>query len=491
MDIQVEQVGSARRRIRFVIPARKVNNAFAVALQRVAGQARIPGFRPGKAPASMIERMYGTDVRRNVLDKLIGDHLMEALTAADVKAVGRPEIESITELKKDTDLTVEFTVEVLPELDLTGFDGAQLTVEVVTPDAIDVDETLERRRLQRGEWVPVETGAQTGDEVLVDFEVETLGVPGQEGDEAAKPAPMKAEGRRFELGKQNAPPALELVLQGAKAGDHLDKVVSAEELPEAIEAGASIRVHADVHEVRRMEYPAVDDELAKDLGFADLAALRADVEAETGREAERMTRAMRRRSAVDAMLAGNPIELPRALIDRVVDDEFDRLFGGLRANRTARIDEILSGVRGEIEKETVGALKRSLALETIADKAGIDITDADVDAEIEEIVHGQPDRADVIRKAYAKDEARTDLRRRLRTERAMDHLVSVAVITDGEAKTVRAALAEQSRRAAPADDDHDHDSHDHDGHDHDDDGHDHDHDHSHAHAHAAPGGDVG
>lgn len=478
MNVQTENLSTVRRRIRFTIPAEKVNAAFASTTAKISAKARIPGFRPGKAPSAMIERQFGVEVRRDVLDRLLQDHVFTAIEEAGVRAVGRPEVESFSDLKRGEAMQVAVVVEVLPEIELTGYQGAELTADEVYADEHDLENALEAKARGRAEWVPVEDGAQPGDEIVVDY----LMTPQGEG------APVSAERRRFTIGDGRAPAQVDEAVLGSKPGDHIEKEVATEAGDVMFGTVPAVALDITVHEVQRQEFPKVDDELAKDLGLGNLEELRAQVQSDLDRQVLEANRELRRKVAVDNLLALNPIEVPSSVTDAFVDEQLERTFGRMAQRDLKGIEDIIRRLRKDLARDAEVAMRRSLALGAVAKDANLEATDEEVEARLEEMGAREPLRKDAIRKHYTAPEAREELRRRVVNDKAMDLLVATSQWSTGTRKALH-----QGQDGGPADEhehddhaghDHDHAGHDHAGHDHA--GHDHaGHDHGHeGHDHA-------
>ena len=456
MNVQVEAVSSVRRRMRYAVPALQVGSAFTSVIAKINAKARLPGFRPGKAPGAMIERMYGTEVRRQVLDKLLADTVFTAIEKADLRAVGRPEVEELSDLARDRELQVTVQVEVLPDLDLSGYEGAALIAKTVVADADDVAEVLELKARERGEWASVDTGAGPGDEIELDFSAAGEGAEG----------PLTGEKRRVVLGDGQLNKLVDAAIAGVKAGESIEKTVVAAAGDAPFVEGAEVKITATVHEVRHLAIPAVDDEFAKDLGETDLAALTAKVTADVEAEAGRRSKELKRGAAVDHLVTVNTIEVPASVIDGYVDEQLRRNFGQLNPQMMQMLGGYIQQMRASMAKDAEQALRRSLALEAIAKSQSIEVSDDEVAAELDKLLAENPSRAAGLRRQYSQPEAREELRRRVQHEKSMDFLVSVAQFSSSETLTVRAAREDNAKRRASdmageleddtADHDHDH-----------------------------------
>jgi trigger factor len=439
MDVQVESLSQVRRRMKYAVPATTVGAAFSSVIAKINARAKLPGFRPGKAPAAMIERMYGSDVRRQVLDKVLQDTVFSAIDKAGIRVVGRPEVEELSDLRRDAELQVTVQVEVLPELSLSGYEGVALVADAVQADAADLDQALEEKARSRAEWVTASDAAGAGDEVELDYLARQVD---------SEDAPMSGEKRRVLLGSGRLHSLIEGVALGLKGGESVERTVTAGEADAPFAAGSEVSVQVTVHEVQRQEIPAIDDELAKDLGERDLAALKASVQAKLQDEARQATRDLQRRAAVDQLIAANTIEVPTSVVESYVDEQVRRAFGQLDRRMMEMLRGYLDSMRRRMATDAEKSLRRSLALEAIAKDHSITVDDATVDAEIERLVQQAEGRKETVRRQYAQEQAREELRRRLQHEQAMDLLVQKASMSVG----VTRSLAESKAAVQAADD---------------------------------------
>lgn len=450
LDVDVEVLGQVKRRLKFSVPQAQVAAAFIQTTAKFAAKVRVAGFRPGKAPAAMIERMHGVEIRRTALDDLLKAWVFKAIQSTGLNPVGRPEVESVGELARDKPLTVQVMCEVLPTLELKGYEGAALTIEPIAADAEDVEDALEQKARDRAEQVPVEAGLQNGDDAVASWTIT---------DEGADAPRESADKRRIAIGAEHLPYEINELALKATVGTEISEDRPAEGTLTAR------KVTLTVHEAHRTEIPKVDDELAKDLGHADLAALKAAVQAEVDAEVAKRNLDTRRNAAVDHLLANNEVELPQSFVEELVDQQLQQSFGHLDERTLKSLGRFFQQMRADMRKNTEGALRRGLALEALADKLEIIPDDAAIDAKLDELIAQSPSRTERLKREYGNQQGRDELRRRVRSDSAMDELVKLATYTEGAAKTLRAAKAPAPAEMAGDDElmlDHDHDGHDHD-----------------------------
>jgi len=307
MQVTIETTGTLERRMRVELPADRIEKEIETRLKRVGRTAKIKGFRPGKVPANVVKRHYGSQVRQEVLSELMGTSYREAVQQENLNPVAQPQIEPDVTSSADS-FAYTATFEVLPEVSLTGIDQIEVTVPEIDIRDEDCDEMIENLRRQKADWKEVDRTSAEGDRVVVDFEGKLQGesFPGGTGTEVP-----------VVLGEGQMLPDFEKALFDVSAGDEkafkvkFPKDYQAEDL-----AGKKVDFDIKVHRVEEQELPPLDDSLAEAYGVEDggLAKLRDDVQDNMSRELEERVRADLREQAMSGLLEANPVEVPKALI---------------------------------------------------------------------------------------------------------------------------------------------------------------------------------
>ena len=307
MQVTIDTTGTLERRMRVELPADRIEKEIETRLKRVGRTAKIKGFRPGKVPANVVKRHYGSQVRQEVLSELMGTSYREAVQQENLNPVAQPQIEPDVTSSADS-FAYTATFEVLPEVSLTGIDQIEVTVPEIDIRDEDCDEMIENLRRQKADWKEVDRTSAEGDRVVVDFEGKLKGesFPGGTGTEVP-----------VVLGEGQMLPDFEKALFDVSAGDEkafkvkFPKDYQAEDL-----AGKKVDFDIKVHRVEEQELPPLDDSLAEAYGVEDggLAKLRDDVQDNMSRELEERVRADLREQAMSGLLEANPVEVPKALI---------------------------------------------------------------------------------------------------------------------------------------------------------------------------------
>jgi trigger factor len=309
VQVSVESAEGLERRLRVNVPARHIEREVKSRLKSVRQSANIKGFRPGKAPDSVIRQRYGEQVRREVLQDLLQSSYAEAVNREKLQPAGAPRIDA-EEITDGSDLVYTAVLEVYPEFQLAGVDGIEIErPEVQIADA-DIDGMIESLRRQRAAWTAVERASKEGDQVTIDFNGLLDGEPLQGGSGTEVPVVLGA-GRML--------PDFEQALYGTRSGEVKEFDVSfpadyhAEEL-----RGRTARFTATVREVAEQLLPALDVEFIRTFGIesGELDEFRVSVRKNMEAEGESRGRAEVKRQLFDRLLAANPISVPSALVAR-------------------------------------------------------------------------------------------------------------------------------------------------------------------------------
>ncbi|MFA5730963.1 MAG: trigger factor [Acidithiobacillus sp.] len=328
MQISTPEAAPLERHIHVTIPASEVESGVSQRLRNKARSARLPGFRPGKAPMTLIERHYGSDALMETFDHLINERYSQAVREESLRPVGRPEVQ-VEKGGRGEDLVFTAVVEVYPEFDPQVPDATVIRKTAEVTDA-DVDATIDIMRQQRRFYVPAERPAQNEDRVTVDFQGTIDGVPMAGGD-VTDYAVVLGSGRLL--------PDIEQGLLGMSAGE--DRTVAVQfpaEYHVAELAGQAAQFHLQVREVAAPQLPEVDAAFALALGIedGDVAVLRQEVRENLEREAQRISRGQVKAQMLDLVVASNHPDLPRQMIGQ----ELERLQKDANAAASGDLDAL-------------------------------------------------------------------------------------------------------------------------------------------------------
>jgi trigger factor len=313
MQVSVESTGKLERRMEVQVPADRVSKEIAARLKDLSRTARLKGFRPGKAPITVIKQQFGPQVHREVIGELLQSSYEEAVTQNQLSPAGNPRIEPQS-MDEGQDLKYVATFEVFPEVVMQPIEGLQIDKVTAEVTEGDIDAMIERLRKQQVQYAPASRAAAAGDKVTIDFEGSIDGVPfaGGKGDSVAI---VIGEGRML--------PDLENGLIGASADEKRDINVNFPADYRATELAGKQAVFATtIKTVEEPKLPELDEEFCKAFGVTEggLPKLREDVAANMRRELEQNLRARNKSAVMDKFYAANPIDVPNVLVEGQIRD---------------------------------------------------------------------------------------------------------------------------------------------------------------------------
>lgn len=324
MAANVESLGSLERRLQMSVPLEGIEREIDARLKKMAREAKMPGFRPGKVPMKLLAQTYGPQLRSEVLGDAVQRAFSEAVREANLKVAGAPRIEPKKEPAAGA-LEFSATFEVYPEFKVGDLAGAAIVRPGIEVDEAAVDKTLGILQKQRVSYAAAARPAQDGDRLTADF-------AGTIGGETF--AGGKAEGFAFVLGEGRMLPEFEAAARGMAAGatKSFELTFPADYHGKDV-AGKTASFELRVQLVEEPRLPALDAEFARSLGVADgdLAKMRAEVKQNVEREAKKRIEARVKNQALEALLKATPLELPKALVAQETQELVQRAAADLQA----------------------------------------------------------------------------------------------------------------------------------------------------------------
>lgn len=418
MQVSVENTGKLARRLEVQIPAERVNQEISDRLKRIGKTARLNGFRPGKAPLTVIRQQFGAQVHREVIGDLLQSSFAEAVTQKQLNPAGNPQIEPQS-LGEGDGLRYVATFEVFPEVQLAPIENLKIERTVAAVTDTDVDAMIERLRSERPVYSAVDRPAVDTDRVTVDFEGSIDGVPFPGG---------KGDGVPVVLGQKRMLPEIENGLVGVKAGE--DKEVSllfpadyrATEL-----AGKTAIFKIHVKSVEASALPALDEEFFKALGVESggLDKLKADVADNLNRELSQNLRARVKQAVLEALLAANTVELPTSLVESQIQEM------QLESMRRAGTQDVTQAPpREPFEEPARRRVSLGLILNEIVKQSGITLDQARVTARLNEMAGSYGDPEALLRAYRQNANAMRQIENLVLEDQVVDNVLSRAQVSE-------------------------------------------------------------
>jgi trigger factor len=411
---------TCKREIELEIPAENVSKATEKVARDLARVARIPGFRPGKAPVTLIRRRFADDIQGEVLQSLVPEYLEKALDEKKLVPVTRPEVDKV-EFKEGEPLKFRAVFEVLPEFELGEYKGLEVQVDAVEAGEAQVDKVVEEMRERAATFVPVEgRAAKDGDFALIKLS----GMPEGGGE------PVEADNIMCHIGAEETLESFTENLRGANPGE-TKKFQSKypDDYPDQKLAGKTYDYSVEVLAIKEKKLPEVNDEFAKDAageagGVTTVAELRTKIleNLEAAKEEQQSSQA--REKILETLVKKHDFPVPEALVEHQMDVRLERTVRSLTAQgvdpRAVNVDWV--SLRRRQHDRAVDDVKAELLLDRIADAEKIEATDEDVEKEISALAERSGESATALRARLTKQGALDRMKSKLRSDKTIEWL---------------------------------------------------------------------
>ena len=419
MQVSLTATHGLERRLEVALPAQQVSGEVETRLKKLARTARLKGFRPGKAPLTVVRKQFGDQVHAEVINDLMRSSFADAVTQQQLKPAAGPRIEPLTLGQQGTDLKYAAVFEVMPEVALAPLENLEIERPSASVTDADLDAMLESMRKQRPVFTEVARAAQVTDRVTVDYDgaVEGQAFEGNEGRDVP-----------FVLGAGQVMAEFDTAATGAAAGDIRTVTLSYPENHGSKQlAGKSAEFKLVVKKVEEQTLPPVDDEFCRAYGVEEggVEALRTEVRASMERELEGVVRNRVRVQVMDQLYKNNPLELPRALLDETIQQlQFDmgRRMGVREAAQLPPRENFTEAARQRVALGLVmGEIIRTLDVKLDA---------AQVQTRLDDVAAGYPNPEEVRLQYLQNPEALRQVQSAVLEDQAVDAILGKAKVTD-------------------------------------------------------------
>lgn len=424
MKVTAERQPDSQVVLEIEVEPERVEKSLDRAYKRIANRYRIPGFRPGKAPRVVFERIVGRPtLLREALEHLLPEVYEEAIREEGLEPVDQPTFD----IPSTEPLKIRATVPLQPNVTLGDYRSLRLEPEPVTVEESEIESALQDLRRRYATLVPVERPVQEGDHVraAITATVDDRTIV----DESDGEVRVSAEAL-------SGLPGLHDAIIGMTKGEtkEFDAVVP-DDFDDENMRGKTVHYRVTVNEIKEEQLPALDDAFAQDVGegFATLADLRARIAADLRQRKEEQAERAFERKLVDALIAGATLEYPPVLVEREIDAMLDEQLGGNRAQLEAalrRSGSSLATLRERFRPAAVDRVQRSLVLTKVAELEGLSVEANEVDAEIERLASSDPSQAERLRQALNDAATRDLIGRTVLTRKVYQRLKDIATGKD-------------------------------------------------------------
>ena len=366
IEITPKKSDGLERLIEVTVPLEAVRAAEDDAAKRYASSVRLPGFRPGKAPAAMIKKRFKDAIRQQVLESLVQDAFKEVMEREKLQVASQPHVHDL-KFEDGKPLSFELHLEVRPEIELARTQGFRVTRTLHPVADESVREQIEQMRDQKASWSPVEDKPAPGDMVRVRL------ATAEENGEFPEPREYP-----LVLGSGQAIPGVEELIMELKPGASAERSVRwPDDFPDESQRGKSKPVRLELLDVKRKSLPALDDAFAREVGdFESLDALNTTVRKDLEEHAAREADANVRQQLVDQIAAANPFDIPPSWVSRLID-------GYVQAYQVP--EEEKDRFRAEFRPIAERQVRRDLIIDTIAQTENLKATESDIDDRVAEV----------------------------------------------------------------------------------------------------------
>ena len=356
-----EDISATRKRLTIEIPVDMIEAEIQKKLIEAQSKTRIPGFRPGKAPMNIIEKKYGKEIESEVVEKLLPENYVAAVKEAGIKTMSRPKLEQEIDFKRSEPILLNLTVDVRPVIENFEYENVPVTELPIEVKEDEIDAIMKGIASEKGTYEAVEDAAAAGDLVTVDFKTDG-GVEKKDVVIKVGTGPFPKDFFDSFIGKK-------------KGDDFTAEAAFAEDSPSEF-AGKTVKFELGMKEVKRQNIPALDDELAKDMGVESLEALRTQVKADVTAMRKGEVDRKKQIEIMETLLAKYSFEAPEELMK----NELARLISDARTmgTKTGTDEELEKEFRPEAEKNA----RIACILDMVGEKEGVTVSEEEMKQEI-------------------------------------------------------------------------------------------------------------
>jgi trigger factor len=425
MKIDIDELSPVQRKVRVELPAEAVASEFAHAYKNLGNRVRVKGFRTGKIPRSVLQGIYGEEVKGEVKSHLVEESLGEVIKERGLQIVSRPEVEA-NDLSEGSDFSFSAVFEIKPEIQVKDYLGVEVEKVKISVADDQVQDAL--KRIQEGharlELVEGRDIVQTGDFVTLDFEGTIAGKPFSGG---------KGENYTIEVGSGQALPKFEEAVVGLKIGERQSVPVTyPENYPNKEIAGKTVDFSIVAREIKQKVLPTLDDEFAKDHGeHGSLDELKAAIRQRLEGELKHYQDEDLKEKIMSRLIENHALTIPPSMVERQTRYLMERYQSQIQqAGAEADAAPPMEDARKNLEGRAARQVQATLLVEKISQQENIEINEQDIQERVDNLARSAGDRAKSVREYYARPEARDDLRAQIVFDRTLGYLLERAQIKE-------------------------------------------------------------
>jgi len=419
------EAANCKKELMIEIPVDVVRREAESVITQYARKARVPGFRPGRAPASVVRDRFRDEIRSDVVQALVPKYFEDAVKEQKWSVVGRPRFEDLR-FEDDKPLACKATFEIIPEFELQQYKGLEVEEETPQVTEADIDRAVEGVRQQAATFEVV------SDRPAADGDYLTLSHKAHDTKDPAS-RPIEVPEDSIELGAQRVPPEFNENLRGARPGETREfDVTYPEDYRQKLLAGKTYRYRVEVQSIKHKVVPAADDELAKSVSeFSTLGEFRAKLASDLTDRAKLKSEMAAKQALVEQLLRLHEFAVPEIMVEAQLEHKLERMLRQLFAQgidpRQAQIDwhKLREESRPDAEKE----VRASLLLSKIAEAEGLEVSEEEVDETIRGMAQEAHEPPATLKTRLTREGELDTLKSTRRNQKAIDFIYSNAKIT--------------------------------------------------------------
>jgi len=437
----VEDITTTKKRIRIEIPSDIIEREIGSSFEKLKNSVKIPGFRPGKAPVALLEKRFGKEVEAEVLEKLVPEHLGYAIQEAALNPVTMPVLDEKFDFRRNSPLNLSFTLEVLPEIGNLQYENLTVNDIPFSVEDSDVDDMLKRLQNQKAVFEVADKTIEMDDFVSFDYADGEIVI--------GEPVPSLKE-IISNLGNEMLPADLIEKAIGKKKGDIIEFTTQFDETFKQKElVGKTANIKLTINEIKKKTIPAIDDELAKDLGFENMSELREKLQERIHEAKKQQIQKLQKAEIINKLIESHTFDVPESLINKELESlVMEKSISESKEDSvsTTSITDILETATKE-EKKEEGAddpdakmkhqamrnVQASVIINIIGKKEGITVSENEVNERLSVLAKKLSATPEAVKSFYTYKEGSLDgLKHSIYEEKVMDMLLSKAAIETKE-----------------------------------------------------------
>jgi trigger factor len=425
LSSEITSISGCKRKLAVTVPTKEVEEVIDRLAVSYAARARVPGFRPGKVPMSVLRSRFAAELREEATQEIINHSWKQVMAEQGLHPLAEPQLEDV-QGGAGNDLRFSLSFEVLPEIGTIDYKEAQVQGRPAQIEDREVEEALEKLREEHGQYVPIEdTTISDGHLVTVMLDSEVQGGAGRH---------MHEENVNIIVGDPHTREEFTSNLRGAAVGDTREfEVQFAPEHRNKRLAGQTVRYHLEVQDIKEKSLPELNDDFARDRGTETLEDLRLKLRNDLVRNAERIAEEKAKGEVIDQIVQAHPFDLPDTLVSTELEERAHQLaaklaFQGIDVNKTSiNWKKVFEEDRPEAEK----AARRKVILDAIARQEGLEVSEEELGQEFEKLAQASDKSAAALRAQFEKDQRIQSVRAYLLRNKALDFAYRNANISRG------------------------------------------------------------